>query len=85
MIPASQFCSVAQAISVSEGARFSQPRATPSLYYTSRVRPRPACPAGERGWKATTETGAHPDPVRLVRTVNEIRQLAQDRPSSSPT
>ncbi len=61
------------------------PRAMRSLCYTSRVRPRPACPAGERGWKATTETDAHPDPVRLVRTVNEIRQLAHDRQSSSPT
>ena len=34
----------------------SVPKAMPSLYYTSRVRPRPACPAGEQGWKATTET-----------------------------
>ena len=85
MIPASQFCSVAQAISVSEGARFLQPRATPSLYYTSRVRPgRLARPVNEVG-RLPPKRAAHPDPVRLVRTVNEIRQLAQDRPSSSPT
>ena len=29
-----RFCSAVQAISVSEGTRFSKPRALPSLYYT---------------------------------------------------
>ncbi len=29
-----RFCSAVQPIPVSEGARFSKPRATPSLYYT---------------------------------------------------
>ncbi len=49
-----------------EGPWFPQPRASPSLYYTSRLRPRPACPAGERGWKATTETecSSRPRPAR---------------------
>ena len=49
-----------------EGLWFPQHRASPSLYYTSRVRPRPACPAGERGWKATTETecSSRPRPAR---------------------
>ncbi len=57
------------------------PRATPSLCYTSRVAPRPVNEVG----RLPPKRSAHPDPVRLVRTVNEIRQLAHDLQSSSPT
>ena len=48
-----RLCSAVQPISVSEGARFSKPRATPSLYYTC-YGPQRACPAGEQGWMAKT-------------------------------